>query len=375
MLAQCRRASQQADETNLIDVAVLADVGSNAANALVVDGGQQGTATGWLSEQLGMDLDGMDTYVPPADEQAVYDTVASTVAGTMASVNFNPDVEYPGAVPQDRMQRLKAAVQAGTVDLARARTIARSWREEMSPGYNAAFQRVSKRNPFVFFKKPDVSAYDAIQSFVTGFTVAECYTMAAATELWALANAMGAEAFNHHYAQWAARPGNERKPFLKGVVEDTFLGEYVVSVGKTVPTSGPDTDYAEVEAQGGTFQVRVGDKAYFKNHQDLKKKHPNSPWGGENVVCSDIVARKGKKVALWSGFGPFVDASADEILDALYHHYAEPSTSDFSAPEYKDKAEFLADPRGARLLIQSRSDGFRLDTRKILEDCRAYANR
>ena len=87
------------------------------------------------------------------------------------------------------------------------------------------------------------------------------------------------------------------------------------------------------------------------------------------------MTRRGKPVALWSGFGPFIDATAEEILRELWAEYQEPSTSGFEPPQYPSFEAFTSDPRGARLSIRSTTDGYRLDPKRLRQGVEAYETR
>ena len=344
-----------------------------AATALdaeqVMQNGSSQALDSWLVGSLGA---AAPAPMPVSREKRLYEQASAAVADAMARVNQSPAVGYPGRAPTEWAARLDSAVEAGTVEEGKAQKILRSWVDQCRPGYNASFEPVARNRPFVFFKRADVSAYDAIEAFITGFTVADCYAMSAAAELWGVAQAMGREAFNWNYERWAAQPRNSQKPFIQGVPDGTFLSEYTTAIPDGGGSESFPVETARVQADHGEFDVRVGDKAYFHNHDDFKKAHPRSPWGGENVVCSGIETRGGKTVALWSGFGPFTNVTAEEILRELWRVYQEPPTSDYTPPEYSSFEAFTADPVGARLTLRSPTDGYRLDPKRILQGIDNY---
>jgi hypothetical protein len=348
----------------------LHDLVGNAAIAaeMVRDGGQEVPLATWLLTELDAGKDTVDPAV-----QAAYDVSSQAAVDAMVSANDGGNHSYPGAAPPQWVTRLDAAIAAGNIDASRRSTIVSSWVTQCRPGYNDAFETGSPSNPFVFRKKASVSAFDAIQSFIAGFTVADCYSMAAAAELWGVASAMGKDAFDWSYSQWESNPRNQGKPFIAGVPAGTFLAKFTQAIPEAGGGQDVSTETAVVRGNGGTFAVRVGDKAYFKNHVDFKPAHPSSPWGGENVICSKIEVRNGVNVALWAGFGPYNEATADEILRDLWGVYQGPSETDHKKPAYSSYEAFVADPRGARLEIRSTTDGYRLDPKAIAGESERYA--
>lgn len=182
-----------------------------------------------------------------------------------------------------------------------------------SPDYFEPCNQQGTVKRFHFVLLPGVSAFDAVDAWVSGFTVADCASTAMAVQLHAIAKEMGKPAFDEMCMDWTG-------PFIAQKLEGTPL-DALTSAQSAAPetaTDRPDIGWEEVG--GKRYAVRVGDKAYAANHPDYIDLVPGGLWSGEHVICAAIQDVDGVPTPLWSGFGAAPQTS-QAMLAEVYEHY------------------------------------------------------
>ena len=179
----------------------------------------------------------------------------------------------------------------------------RQWREEYRDGFTATplLQRVGGMDWLLVNGK---SASDALDAWLTGLTIAECYTSLLALQYKAIRDKVGKAKFDSFFGADGISfreenrlrinfsPANPLYKFYTNFKEDANQG-----------------------AIGARTNLNAGDWVYFYNHPKYLLKHPGGAVQGENAIYMG----NGK----FQGFG-MSDKTEDELLDWLVNIYNAP---------------------------------------------------
>ncbi|MEM9487992.1 MAG: DUF4157 domain-containing protein, partial [Myxococcota bacterium] len=166
------------------------------------------------------------------------------------------------------------------------------------------FERIA---PFTWRLKPDLSAAEAIRSFIdpeNDVTIAECQTTAQAVFYHSILNTVGAYRFDAAFgSEDETTPENSRLLLQKDMSSQNPLNRFLAK-------GSPELDEEETAAldpNGGgrnrpNFRpAKVGGWYYIKNHNLYNRRHSQGIWGGENAIYTGRDEETGAQV--FSGFG------------------------------------------------------------------------
>jgi hypothetical protein len=160
-----------------------------------------------------------------------------------------------------------------------------------------------------FRLKPRRSASAAVNAIFAGGTAMDCACALWASLAYSVLNTVGPDRFDR--AMGKAGETNQNLVLGKRVAraEEGLMKDLI---DKPMPTSVND--------------LLPGDAVYFKNTEDIHKKHPGSPWQGENTVY--------KGNGQFSGHGIGTE-NAETIVKILADEYNKPPTPREKAdPDY-----------------------------------------
>jgi len=222
----------------------------------------------------------------------------------------------------------------------------RRWQESYRDGYTVSplFDRIA---PMDWILKDMASASDALDAWLAGLTIAECFTSLVALHYKAIKDQIGKAKFDARFGSTIKSvPVNDRlrinqsfdhnplgTSFLK-FTEDATLGD---------PVTRPN--------------LNVGDWAYFYNHPKYLLKHPGGAVQGENAVYMG-----GGK---YQGFG-MSDLTEDAVLDWLADIYNAPR----GYADYREILLYYTDKSKVSSIYQhwlEAGELAKLDTNKILD--------
>ena len=138
--------------------------------------------------------------------------------------------------------------------------------------------------------KPRTSAAAALQSWMRGLTIAECYTALVASEFDALRGMIGDEKFDQAFGSTDRNVPKHQRMFI-------------AAGGSQVVNYFAKTEGAESGDDGtaGNRPAKPGEWYYFMNHPCYLLKHPGGAWQGENSI---YMGREGTdKKQMWAGLG------------------------------------------------------------------------
>jgi hypothetical protein len=159
----------------------------------------------------------------------------------------------------------------------------------------ALFEREA---PLTWRVKSGVSASAAVQSWLRGLTIAECYTALIASEFDTLRAAVGNEKFDDKFGSTDKVVPTPERMLIAMPSEDPTSRSQIDSFLKPTEAAGK----GDVGAPGNR-PAEVGEWCYFMNHPKYLLKHPGGAWQGENSV---YMGREGTADAqMWAGMGTF----------------------------------------------------------------------
>jgi hypothetical protein len=178
-------------------------------------------------------------------------------------------------------------------------------------------------------RKPGVSASAAMDAWFRGPTIADCASVATASEVNALRAALGDAKFDKLF-------GGEGKPPMEQEGKRYNLEIGQGSKSSVVADLMRQTASATDAGQPGRRNVQPGEWHYFANHPAYVKKHPTGYWQGENALFKG--EENGQQ--MWSGFGApgYTEQKMNETLVSEYN--AAPK------PEDVEKRKHLYDQHG-----------------------------
>lgn len=186
------------------------------------------------------------------------------------------------------------------------------WKEDYWSGYAdpTYFKRVGTMD---WELNPMVDAAEAIQKWLAGPTIAECFTVLVAIQLNTIRRAVGDDRFNLMFSKW---PGQEPE---RGLLRINW------SWGSAANFQSPTAEsfwsgWLGPEAPGHR-SVKKGERYYFYNHPKYLLKHPGGAFQGENSICMDDT--QGQQT--YSGFGVGIKTEA-QMLDEMALAYNAPRT-------------------------------------------------
>lgn len=166
------------------------------------------------------------------------------------------------------------------------------FKPDMESGY--ADPRLFDKEGFMTWRvKPRVSAAAALQSWLRGLTIAECYTAMIAAEFDALRAAVGDEKFDARFGSTDRLITKDSRMLITNS-QDTKaqISSFLTKTGTAVSGDA---------GQEGNRPAQVGEWYYFMNHPKYLLKHPGGAWQGENSI---YVGREGAHdEQMWEGLG------------------------------------------------------------------------
>jgi hypothetical protein len=165
--------------------------------------------------------------------------------------------------------------------------------------------------------KPRKSASAAIKKWLSGLTIAECFSTAIACEIDAVRAAIGDARFDALYGSSDTDIPEDRRLRVgtNTFVPNVWFGGLVTHT--EAATSGAGTP--------GNRPVKIGEWYYFQNHPMYLKKHPGGAWQGENAVYVGV-GPEGKQ--LWIGLGSSTgpplnrpEVTEDQMIDEMLEAY------------------------------------------------------
>jgi hypothetical protein len=201
--------------------------------------------------------------------------------------------------------RLKAQVEPLL-----AKSPIKEWSDDLIAGY--ADPRYFERTGFMSWRlRPGQSLSAAVQAWLRGLTLGECFTTALTLQYDAARAALGDAAFDAAFGGEQPQVGPlEIAPPLNG---HTAHLERLLTRSKA--REGADAGGA------GHRPARLGEWYYFFNHPRYHFKHPAGAWQGENAIF--IGEREG--VQLWAGLGAS-DRTEMDLYREMVDSYNEPRT-------------------------------------------------
>ena len=167
------------------------------------------------------------------------------------------------------------------------------YKPDMATGY--ADPSLFDKEGFMTWRvKPKTSAAAAIQSWLRGLTIAECYTAMIAAEFDAVRAAVGDEKFDDTFGSTDRVMPKDKRLLI------TPPGQPGSS---QIEAMLKPTESAKANDAGGENNrpAKVGEWYYFMNHPKYLLKHPGGAWQGENAI---YVGREGTaNEQMWSGLG------------------------------------------------------------------------
>jgi Putative peptidoglycan binding domain/Protein-glutamine gamma-glutamyltransferase len=167
------------------------------------------------------------------------------------------------------------------------------YKPDMATGY-ADPSLLDKEGHMTWRVKPKTSASAAIQSWLRGLTVAECYTAMIVAEYDAVRAAVGDEKFDETFGSTDRVMPKEKRLLIRPWSENAksqVEGLLKRTDASTSGASGSENDRP----------AKVGEWYYFMNHPKYLLKHPGGAWQGENAI---YVGREGTaNEQMWSGLG------------------------------------------------------------------------
>jgi hypothetical protein len=167
------------------------------------------------------------------------------------------------------------------------------YKPDMATGY--ADPSLFDKEGFMTWRvKPKTSASAAIQSWLRGLTIAECYTAMIVAEYDAVRAAVGDEKFDETFGSTDVVMPKAKRLLI------TPPGQ---SGESQVEALLKRTEAAKANDAGGENNrpAKVGEWYYFMNHPKYLLKHPGGAWQGENAI---FVGREGTaNEQMWSGLG------------------------------------------------------------------------
>jgi hypothetical protein len=204
------------------------------------------------------------------------------------------------------------------------------WKKLGSPGDGYADPTYWKRMAFMHWvRKPGVSASKAMDAWFGGPTIADCASVATASEVNALRAALGDEKFDRLFGGAGSRPMEQEGGKRVNLEIGQGSGSSVVAdlMRKTESEKDPGAP--------GKRNVKPGEWHYFANHPAYPKRHPAGFWRGENALFKG--EENGKQI--WTGFGATYDE--DGMNAILVQKYNDPPTT----PD-KEKRQGIIDKHG-----------------------------
>lgn len=173
--------------------------------------------------------------------------------------------------------------------------------------------------------KPGMKASEGIRVWLSGLTIAECFTAVMAIQYEALCQAIGDDKFNELYStsgqswipQWIRRLTTPRLRISRDHPNETQLREVL---GSPVGSRGEVGNGDEV----GDRHVIEGVWYYFYNHPQYLRKHREGEWQGINVICTSNEPTRNK----WQGLGTGEEMSEPDLLSRLQQEYNKPRTEE-----------------------------------------------
>jgi hypothetical protein len=194
------------------------------------------------------------------------------------------------------------------------------WKALGSPDDGHADTTYWSRVAFMHWvRKPGVSASKAMDAWFRGPTIADCASVATASEVNALRAALGDAKFDRLF-------GGEGKKPIAGPDGRRISLEIGQGSGSSVVADLMRATQSATDAGvPGKRNVQPGEWHYFANHPAYPKKHPTGYWQGENALF------KGDDggVQMWTGFG--ATYNEDGMNKALVDQYNLAPTPDDQA--------------------------------------------
>ena len=165
-------------------------------------------------------------------------------------------------------------------------------------------------------RKPGVSASSAMKAWFAGPTIADCASVATASEVDALRAALGDDKFDKLFGGEGSRP-------IEGPDKQRHNLEIGQGAGSSVVAElMRETASTKDAGSPGKRNASPGEWHYFANHPGYAKRHPTGYWQGENALY------KGEEggVQMWTGFGAI--ESEDGMNKALVKKYNEAQTTE-----------------------------------------------
>lgn len=188
-----------------------------------------------------------------------------------------------------------------------------------------------------WIRLPGVSASAALDAWFRGPTIAECATVAVASEISALRAALGDANFDKLFGDEGHGPRDKlvvdpRDP-KRNVAKALEIGQEVPPILVELMRNIPGTTGVP-----GQRKVTPGEWHYFANHPKYPAKHPAGFWRGENALYQ---GEEGGK-QMWNGFGATEDEkSMNQTLVDEYNKAVQPEDT---AKMGRIKKEVEADP-------------------------------
>jgi hypothetical protein len=199
------------------------------------------------------------------------------------------------------------------------------WNPAWRMGHNTSghFTQPHETGQFMTFDlKEGHSASEAVQAWLKGLTIAECYTSVIAIQLDTFRAAIGNDKFDRLFG--STDPGVDKA--VTGAHRRLRIG--------TNDSSADDistaTDVARMAHAGKDITDELfdqhlvpGDWYYFFNYSKYLLKHPGGAWQGENAL---YMGKNDAGQRLWSGFGAS-NVTEEHMHDTMVTSYNQERTA------------------------------------------------
>ncbi|MFL5764181.1 MAG: LysM peptidoglycan-binding domain-containing protein [Bacteroidia bacterium] len=182
------------------------------------------------------------------------------------------------------------------------------WQDSWWNGYTDSDKWTKLPNEMTFTVKDKIKASDAIQEWLKGLTITECYSVLVAVQMDAIRKEIGDKNFDIQYSNFYGPAKNG----LLTISSDSDKDKQWDSVVK----------FRDIDPTN--FTAQPGEWGYIYNHPKYLLKHPAGVFQGENVVYMGDDN--------WSGFGMSpqnlkTGPRDNSILNSMASSYNDPRTS------------------------------------------------
>ena len=213
-----------------------------------------------------------------------------------------------------------------------------AWAKLKDPGSGYANPAFWEMDGFMRFRRRrGVSASAAMDAWFAGPTIADCATVATASEVNAVRAAIGDMAFDtalggdEKAGEWDPAPAvggkrARRNLMIAQGMEASGLGDLMKDTASGKDAGAP-----------GHRNVQPGEWHYFQNHPAYPQRHPAGFWSGENALYQGDTGGK----QIWTGFGATYDE--ETMNQTLVKEYNLAPTGEDTAKKTRLRAQYGPD--------------------------------